>query len=187
MNFRHTRLGCIAVLFTALSAQAAEPVMVLGLPLGGKLQSSLRACQGNESTSKVMCWLDTPMPIGNGTHLGRVHLPNTDSLPMWAGYSTLDLTVTKGRVLEKISVTTTDTDARHEIVKSISSRFGPPHTNNLQNKGQVSANWSKPELDIQVLCSGKCWISFTSADAAARDAKEVADRKKRDAARPAMP
>lgn len=185
MKTRHTLLACIAALLSAGGAAAADPFTVFGLPLGGKV-APLPACPFNTDLAKTNCWIGKPFVDQGGERIGSVHLAKKDMLPGWAEHSMFKFTVTKKSVLEEITVETHDAYPLGEIVKSISARFGPPQQTSMNHRTSV-ANWSAPEVRIRMQCDTRCWVSFLTPDAQAKQDKEIEARKAANAARPVSP
>lgn len=185
MKTSHTLLACIAVLLSAGSAAAADPFTVFGLPLGSKV-AQLPICPFNTDLAKTNCWVGKPFVTREGGRMGMVHLAKKDKLPSWAEHSSFNFTVTKGLVLEDITVETRDASRLNEIVQSIGARFGAPQQTSMK-PGQGVATWSAPEVRIRMQCDTKCWVSFLTPDAQAKSDKEIEASKAANAARPVSP
>lgn len=172
----------LTLILFAASASAAE-ITVLGLPLGGKLVPPPKVCRG-EAPEQHLCWTRKPFVASEGSTLGNVRLPRTDNLPAWAANATFDLTITPAGALGKIAVRTYSADDGERITQSIASRFGPPTSALLR-----SNEWVRADINIHLICDHSigCNVEFESAGAYAERMRQVAERQKKDAARPVAP
>ena len=175
--------------FSALAS--AEPVTVLGLPLGGKPHPAMRQCKelpGRKYTEQGLCWVYFT-PYGKGGASGMLNVPNPDSRPRWAAYAEFKANVDQSGTLTDFTVVTRDASRADEIIDSIATRFGKPTASNSQPPAKWYAAWDKPEIGISVLCnvSDGCYVRFASAEVAAADRERIKARMKVDAARPISP
>lgn len=179
-----------AALVASTSPTIAEnATTVFGLPLGGKFEAPKQICSASDDAStpapRKFCWVERNNY--NGSYSGGIHLPNDKNLPLWALYSRLSVSVGKDGVLNSIGVRTTDEAAADEIVKSISSRFGPATSSHTLSNGRV-IEWRGQGIDITIQCHRNgCTTNFLSAAERSRRAIDSASRKVIDAARPASP
>lgn len=180
----------LAALFALASPAIAENVTtVFGLPLGGKFDAPKQTCSANDDAGtpfpRKFCWVERKNY--KGSQSGDIRLPSDKNLPIWALYARLNVSVGKDGVLNRLTVHTVDETDADTIIKSISSRFGPPTASNTFRDGSV-IEWRDREIDMTIYCySSGCRIDFISAGERARNVIERAKRKAIDAARPASP
>lgn len=174
---------------TAGPASAVEPVTVLGLPLGGKLQAPMRKCKdAPPKMDAPLCWIYSR--IGSaGTVSGALHVPGEDARPKWAAYAAFEGNIAKDGTLQQFTVESSNNYPFEQIVDSISARFGPPKSSKPSASYRSYASWDRPEIGIRILCelSGKCYTKFLSAEVAADERRRIHEVVKRNAARPIMP
>lgn len=175
----------LSTCFTHPSVQAAEPVQILGLPVGGKVPS-WKVCPSDPYKSQAVCWIGKPF-VHKGTRLGGVHVPNPDSRPRWAAHVVFNATVSAQGTLQVLKVSTVVPADRSEIANSIRARWGLPTATTLHQLGIGSAMWSKEDVTIDMLCQEKCSVEFRSAAAQAERDSQKAERSKQDAGRPVSP
>ena len=168
-------------------ATAAEPVLVIGVPIGGVLTKKIPVCPSNTDLSRDICWVGKPFVAKDGERLGTVHLPRPESLPAWAAYASFELTIAKDGQVRKIRVTAQPERERSAIFQSISARFGTPLVNKPNDGEYYSVAWDRPDIFIDLLCAAKCYVSFQSRIDKDELLKELAERKKVDNARPVSP
>lgn len=185
MNWVRTGAVAAAVLASAAaSAQEAKPL--LGVPFGASFKLTTR-CPFNSDQSKVPCWIGEPFfykPTGSTT--GSVHLPGPDQRPVWAGHAMFKVTLDKAKRVQELQVRTFWQN-RKEIADSISLRFGAPYQNELKRADVGWAHWKSPEGTAAMNCSEDCWVTFRTTAAQAEYDAEMAERAKKDAARPKAP
>lgn len=173
-----------ALLLASLAASAAEPVTVLGLPLGGKLKMPIRQCKISDlgKETKSLCWVDAPRAYKN-TRSGMVLVPGQDARPSWAANALFSIRVHTDGTLEKIEVERFSQENDEVIRTSVSARWGSP-----TRLGNSTAEWKRPEIYVSILCyDRKCKTEFLSPDSYKEWMRELDDRKRKDAARPVSP
>lgn len=188
------RLRYLAVLYASVQFATiafAEPVTVLGLPLGGKPQPSVGQCKGlpgRKYTEQGLCWVYSRSD-GKGGASGMLNVPNPDGRPKWAAYAEFKANVDKSGILTDFTVVARDASLADEIIDSIATRFGKPTASNSQPPTKWYAAWDKTEVAISVLCNvaDGCYVRFASAAVAAADRERIKARMKVDAARPISP
>lgn len=178
----HNPAIMLGLLICAATAGASE-LTVLGLPLGGKLEPTPKACRSH-NPEQHLCWVSKPFTASNGAQRGMVRLPTTDTLPIWAAHATFNLAIARNGELESIRAHTHSADEWPRIAESITARFGEPATTY-----KTTANWHHPEINITLHCSlsSGCSVEFESAAAYAERQRQIAERQKKDAARPLAP
>lgn len=185
------RLLAAALLFACATASAAEPVVVLGLPLGGKLKMPIRQCSLNElgMDVKSACWVGSPNILSDGTRAGGLSVPGSDTRPKWAAYGTFDAFVGSDGTLTSFTIHTTRADEFVEILNSITGRFGQSKRESRPGSRISSAEWDWKGTHIQLICSSDigCNTTFVSADRTEAARKAEARRKAIEDARPASP
>jgi len=179
-------------LLLTVSAHAAspEPVTIFGLPLGGKLKSMPKQCPTSvisDDRSTLLCWLEKPFfykPTGSLS--GGINVPNRHMLPKWAAFALVDAQISKNGELEELDVRSLSSG--WEIARSIEARFGTPTVSRLDAR-RPSAEWSRPEIAIRLLCDGTeyCYVKFWSAAAKAAYDQEMDERRNQEAKRSVSP
>jgi len=185
---KHLTLAAVVSGF-ALSASAAAPVTILGMPLGGKTKP-IRACTMNQIGSfdtTPLCWISTP-PLDKGVRKGGLQIPGSATRPAWAAQASFYATVDKAGVLQELGARTHHLRDYAEIVSSVSSRFGAPTLTSSIGPGP-SATWKHADAEIYLLCTGRhgCDISFTLPAYAAAQRSAAEKQLAKDAARPIAP
>lgn len=185
MNWVRAIVAC-ATVGSAEVAVAQDVKPLLGVPFGGVLKLTTR-CPFNSDQSKVPCWIGEPFfykPTGSTT--GSVHLPGPDQRPAWAAHAMFKVTLDKAKRVQELQVRTFRQN-RKEIADSISLRFGAPHQNELKRADVGWAHWKSPEGTAAMNCSEDCLVTFRTTVAQAEYDAEMAERAKKDAARPKAP
>lgn len=185
---RYSLLAFLLPLLCASAVSMAAPVVtVLGVPIGGKLGKTPQVCPmptAGSDSPKLICWISAPH-VYKQSKSGMVNLPGSDARPAWAAHITFDLHTGPSNIVEKLTAKTFSGKDASAIVESISSRFGDPTT---ARPKPASATWIRPEIYISMLCATEwCNVEFMSAAAYAGWQKDLAGRKKVDAARPIAP
>lgn len=172
--------------FLAFPATAAEPIVVLGIPIGGTLKVAPKVCPINTDKSKTPCWIDAPYRHTDGSLLGQLHLPDPASRPKWAAYATFEAQISRQATFEKLSVKAAGTGRLSEIQESITGRFGPPTAGPISSPSTYSATWSKPEIYVKLLCSinSFCVVEISSPSYRAEYERQMEKRRADDATRP---
>src|SRR5689334_4266154 len=116
----------LMLLCSATLTQAAEPINILGLPLGAKLKTPIRQCAPNEQNTDVtsLCWVHKPELAASGARVGVVAVPGADRRPEWAAQKTLQVYVESDGTLSAVTFHTARPDAFDKIVHSVSETFG---------------------------------------------------------------
>ena len=177
-----------SLVLSTMPAIAESSVTVLGLPLGGKFEAPKKNCTMDEIGTAIprkFCWIQRF--DFKGSRSGEIQLRDDKNLPLWALYSALRVSVGRDGILDSLTVNTPDKKDADDIVKSISSRFGPPITRSKLGTGQV-VEWLGNSVGIQMTChSHGCTVDFASDRERAKRVAESAARKAADAARPISP
>lgn len=171
-------------------ATAAEPVTVLGLPLGGKVKMPILKCPAPDTDSEVrsLCWVETPQRY-KGARSGWARAPGESKMPKWAARGFLEPWVKDDGTLQSLTVKSGSADQFTEILNSISSRFGQSQRESRPGSATKSAEWTRDDVHIQLLCSSSigCSTTFTSGAAHAAHLQAVAAREQKDSARSVSP
>lgn len=179
-------LGASALTMAATNA----PVTVLGLPLGGKLQMPIRQCSVSELGTDVrsLCWVGTPTVI-KGARSGSLQVPGADQRPKWAAYGSYSAWIGKDGTLRSFEVRTSSADQFVEILNSITGRFGQSERESRPGSAIMSAEWTRNDINIRLLCADSigCNTTFTAGAAHAAHQRDLAARAAKDAARLATP
>jgi len=178
----------VFVALTASAAATAAPVTTaLGVPVGGKLSSQPKTCPSTAAGSvdiRAICWVGAPQKYGRWKS-GMVLIPGADQRPKWAAYANFDLRMASDGTIENLKAQTHSAADAPAILQSISSRFGSPSRSASRPE---SASWVRPEVFVEMRCSNEsCVVEFMSAASYAEWQRDLADRKKIDAARPISP
>ena len=185
-------VALLVVLFFAFNALNAvgAPVAIFGLPIGGKLPSYPSVC--SEITETKICWISSPEDLGKrGLKYGYLNLPN-DSLPSWATYQMMSVTVAGNGTFHSLSMDIKERCDVNEIVRSISARFKSPTRDGLatvrtHNVGKASWDLESISISVSVLSAGRCVVSFHSRESVNEFEKEMGEFKRRESARPKTP
>lgn len=114
-----------------------------------------------------------------------VLIPGADQRPKWAAYANFDLRMASDGTVENLKAQTHSAADAPAILQSISSRFGAPSRTTSRPE---SASWVRPEVFIEMRCSSEsCMVEFMSAASYAEWQRDLANRRKIDAARPISP
>lgn len=182
--FKVLLAAAVSAAATTVMAQSAKPL--LGVPFGDSLKLSI--CPFNTDGVKKPCWVGKSFfyqPTGSTS--GMVHLPGADQRPAWAAYASFNLTLDKDGRVQHLRAEVADGKERHKIADSISLRFGTPFKNELALRQLASASWRSPEGTVEMLCGDKCWVDFRTPKAQAERDAELAERARKEAARPSAP
>lgn len=185
-------LALATALLPAAAPVAAEPVTVLGLPLGGQISPAKQCPQKRGGTDyRTMCWVHSPVRLSGGTKWGMLGVPGADDRPKWAAYAMFDARVTKAGILESVDVLTTLDNQYEEIRESVAGRFGRPNRESLPASGSALATWESSDINIRLACTpgSGCKATFEYISAESRiAAKRALDiQRAKDAARPSTP
>lgn len=175
----------------AAPATAAEPVTVFGLNLGGKLKAPFRQCTMKEIGTDVrsLCWV-SPAFMSKGWRSGSIEVPGAGNHPAWAAHGSFDAVVAQDGTLGELKVRTYPVDKFHEIMKSISARFGhATQFTSLPESKALIASWDRSDVKIDLLCTPKidCHTTFTSPARAAYLAREKSAQREKESSRPLSP
>jgi len=186
-----TLLAAAGAAFVALSLNAvAAPTTVFGLPLGGKVKMPIPKCPARAAETGVqsLCWESIPNTIMGGRS-GWAQVPGEDQMPRWAAHGFFEPRVKNDGTLESLVVKTSSADQFVEILNSISGRFGQSQRESRPGSAIMTADWTRDDIHIKLLCSASigCNTTFISGVAHAAHLRELAKRKARDAARAATP
>ena len=181
-------LPALALYLLANAAGAAEPVTVLGLPLGGKITPSVKNCtSAAPKRNAPICWIVSNKDYEEFT-FGSLHIPESAALPAWAASATFEANVDRTGVLIMFTVESGERYEPRTIVDSISARFGSPAFSGPVGLFKAHARWERPEIEISMLCEAKrCFTHFRSGAEAAEGRRRGEEAVKREAARPLTP
>lgn len=165
-------------------AASPQPVVVLGLPLGGKMPGPFPVCKMSEiGKNHRFCWVGEPFR-GKKYQSGSIAWPGGDQRVKWAEHASLSVMLTKSFVLESFTVKAwyRDTD---KIIETISARFGNPSYVSSPGLPFQGRNWQHRDAYVRLLCSREsdCEISFTYGPVARAAEEEAAKREAADKAR----
>ena len=166
----------------------AEPVEVFGVPLGGKISYSVKACKSSLPPTSTVCWVNKPTVGKRGERSGSVMLPDR-KLPEWAVRASSSVTMMPNGTVDRIDLQDLALLDESEIRTSIERRFGSPRELHRPPNGSIT-RWKTDDLYISMLCSKNgeyCNLNFVSATEAARiDAAQQEAEKSRQS-RPLSP
>lgn len=172
----------------SLACSGASAITVLGQPLGERMPVAIRLCPPSDDQGKTVCWIGPPYVAKDGSRLGAVRLPGPNSRPAWAAYALFRAHLAKDGTLLRLSVESSESIDRKDIVTSISSRFGAPSDSALGPIEGAAATWAQKEVHIRMLCSReRCTTTFSSPQAKAEDEREQARRRATELGRPVAP
>lgn len=171
-------------------AGAAEPVTVLGLPLGGKVKMPIPKCPTNATDTEVrmLCWAGTPT-VYKGARSGWARVPGEDQMPKWAANGIFEPWIKNDGTLHSFEVKSPNADQFVEILNSIGGRFGQSQRESRPGSAIMSAEWIRKDINIRLMCARGtgCVTTFTSSEAYAEHQRDLAARKAKDDARSATP
>lgn len=178
-----------AMFASCMGVSVAEPVTILGLPLGGKLAPVPRVCKSSElGQTAVTCFVGKPSKSELGQY-GTINVPDAQ-LPKWAVYGTITVSVDPGGALQRVDLRTAEQGvALSEVIASIASRFGAPTARELTGTDIPWAAWELPSVRVRATQWGDrcCDVSFITPKAAAQIDEDVRRRKAIESARPVSP
>lgn len=181
--------AAVAMLIAGLGGAAADPITILGLPLGGKISPQPQVCKFSEVASPTaMCFIDKPAKNDNGLY-GSLNLPDAQK-PRWAMYGQLKVSISATGELERMDYSTSKNWAQlGEIISSIGARFGAPTSQELLGTQIPWAAWDLPLVHIRATQWGDrcCEVAFLTPQAVARAAEETRRHKAQENARPVSP
>jgi len=181
-------LPTFALTLLASTVSAAEPVIVLGLPLGGRIKPSVQSCRDAAPKKKApICWIVSNKDY-EGSRFGSLYVPESATLPAWATHATFEASVDRNEVLTMFTVESHQDYEPATIIDSISSRFGAPAFSGPVGLFKAHARWQRPEIEISMLCEAtRCFTHFRSGAEAAAGRRRAEEALKREAARPRTP
>jgi hypothetical protein len=163
----------------AVDASAADPVIVFGLPLGGKPVKQIRICPERSHVTDIVCWVGRPSTAGGETE-GYVALPNS-ALPLWAS-GLHQLSLGRDGTISRVRIDAGGIGSDQAVIDSISTRFGPSTD---QPAGPYTVKfWSRDGLYIRLESNGRDYrkvLVQTGADYAAQQQRAAAYRNSRPA------
>lgn len=178
-----------ALIGIAPGGAQADPITILGLPLGGKLSPMPKVCKFSEVASPTAtCFIDKPTKYERGQY-GSLNLPDAHK-PRWAMYGSVNVSLSSTGELERITYRTSEDWVKiDEIVSSIGARFGAPTAKELYATQIPWAAWEMPSVHIRATQWGNrcCDVTFITPAAAARDAEDIRRRDAQEKARPLSP
>ncbi len=182
-------VAAVSLLVAAPGGVAAEPITILGLPLGGKLSPAPKVCKYSEVASPTAtCFIDKPSKYDGGLY-GVLNLPDAQK-PRWAMYGRLKVSISSAGELERMDYSTSENRAPlSEIIDSIGARFGAPTSQDLRGTQIPWAAWELPSVHIRATQWGDrcCDVAFITPKAAAKAAEEARRHKAQESARPISP
>lgn len=177
------------VLCATIMAQAAGSVTVLGLPLGGQLKQPLPRCHPRRADPTVICQSGPPIVTTKQARKLEINVPGAGQRPKWAAYANFYAWVASDGTLSTLEVRTLQDGAFVEILNSITGRFGQSQKESQPGALIQTAEWTRSDVHIRLLCSPRvgCSTTFISASQDAADRRELAERQAKDAARSPVP
>lgn len=151
------------------TAQPAEPVLVFGLPLGGRLPAMPRECPLLVDRSRELCWLDKAFYGRTGARLGHVYLPHPEARPSWAAGAGFEAEIDVDGELKRLRARIFGASGKFGIAKSITDSFGPPVEDRL-SAPLGHAVWNRAGTHVDMTCSDAeeaCLVEFLSPKALA--------------------
>lgn len=182
-----SRAGLLLAGALAFWGAPCSAVIVLGMPVGEQLAPEPQACPSKKESARQMCWVGRPSVARDGTKLGMIHLPRTDSRPAWAGNLPVMVTLSKDGTLEELKLSNVPARERSAIVRSISTQFGTPR--NAGDQGSTAwAGWAGKGVHVKMTCQEERCLLTVRTNAAEALARLQADgRKTTDAGKPSTP
>jgi hypothetical protein len=168
---------------------AAEPVIVMGLPLGEKLEKPILQCRSSKVDVRAVCQSGPTIITTTQAREVLLKVPGAERRPRWAADVDFNAWIGKDGTLREFSVRTYNNEAFVEILNSITGRFGQPQKESRLGAPIQTAEWTRSDIHIRLLCAANtgCNTTFISADQHARDQQDLAAHKAKDAARSPTP
>ncbi len=183
-----TAVAALTIIAAVASSPAiAEPVQVFNLPLGGKINPSMRVCKSSEIGSSTICLLEKPSTYAGGS-FAELYYPS-EQLPEWAAYGRKTIHVDKSGTLDEIAVRTTKDVALSDVIKSIAMRFGAPSTATLTGTALPTATWSRPDITVNAVQWGDMYteVHFRTLKRSEDVARYQREQEAKQRSRPVMP
>lgn len=142
-------------------AGAAEPLRVLGLPLGEKLAAPVTQCPRGEVRGALppLCWAGK-VAIDEGAQTGAVRVTPKEPMPQWAAHATVTAWVEQDRTLSRLTVETVGPGNYRTIRNALSARFGRP--SGQESAPTPRAVWRPKGLTVFLVCGAHCKVSYRS-------------------------
>jgi hypothetical protein len=158
-------MGVLAFAFSLV--RAAEPVDVLGLPLGGKLSMPIEQCAVAKVRSERdgFCWIGAP-EVTQGAQVGAIDLNARERLPEWAAHASVRTRVETDGTLSRLDVETLSAIGYRNIKQAISARFGATSREDSLSALHPAASWDAKNLRIELECAEHCKVEFVARVAA---------------------
>jgi len=181
VNFARILLALSTALIV-IGARAAEPVSVLGFPVGGKLNAVPKVC--SKDKPKAPCWQGKPSTAGDGDLYGPVTLPSSHALPAWATSAQFYFRVQKDAKLLALTVRTGSGKDKDAIVRMVNDTLRQPPDAKADGSSWSKVRWEKNSGSAYLLCYAEsCEVDFRSAELKEKLAKEAAERAEMEAKR----
>jgi hypothetical protein len=164
-------------------------MIVLGLPLGGKLKQPIPQCRGNKADTPTICQSGPPMLTTGLAREVTLYVPGADQRPKWAADVGFNTWIGKDGSLRSFEVRTYRDDAFVEILNSITGRFGQSQKESRPGATIQTAEWGRSDIYIRLLCAPRtgCNTTFISPAQYASDQRDLAARRAKDAMRSPAP
>lgn len=165
-----------------IGAHAAQPVSVLGLPVGGTLNAVPKVCSTDKP--KTPCWQGKPTTAADGDLQGPVKLPGSHQLPPWAASAQFYFRVQKDAKLLSLTIRTGTGKDKEAIVRMVDDALRQPPDAKADGSTWSKVRWEKDGGSAYLLCMPEfCEIDFKSAELKAKLEKEAARRAEMEAKR----
>jgi hypothetical protein len=144
-------------------AGAAEPLRVLGLPLGEKLASPVKQCPASEihGQAPMLCWTGR-VSIDKYVRKGTVRMRTKEPLPHWAAHATISARVERDGTLSGLTVETSGPGGYRAIKDALSAQFDLPASQDALSAPKPQATWNASGLSVKLACAGRCQVHYRS-------------------------
>jgi hypothetical protein len=154
-------IGLLTFIFSL--AHAAEPVEVLGLPLGAELNMPIGQCAAAKGRAgrRQLCWASVPQ-VEQGARGGTIDLGARDRLPKWAVHANVRARVEKDGTLSRLAVETLAPVGYRNIKEAISAEFGSTSREDPLSSPHPAASWDAKHVRIELECAARCKVEFVA-------------------------
>lgn len=158
----------LLLLCTAGTAQAAEPMKELGMPLGKKMQAPIALCpsEGLARQASAPCWVKAPATRKGGVQSGFLAVPAGAQGGEWTAAGTFGATVDRHGVLLSVTVHSARADEFAKIRGSLTARLGSKLRAFQTDEQRRTAQWEWKDAVINLDCSAEagCATRFAFDD-----------------------
>ena len=169
-------IAAVALIAAWQPAATAEPVVVMGIAIGGLLERPIAECKPS-GANLDWCSRYRELREREGSFRGGLLLPPLRGaanpvvrVPSWV--SSAEISIGKDDVVGRLNVSIDSIDMQKQVIDAVTERFGPPatiKTEEAQTRGGLrfdvtQASWSALGLHISHNCQriDRCTLSFST-------------------------